>query len=127
MPASTQYYLDKELKYTLPENISWLNNVSPANADVAILRDGQTNARHVIAYGIAWSYSAGQNGVTGRLLIREGFASTCFDIDITTSGPGFIPFYRRFGKNSRFEVYLFAGGAGVIGKINVLGSYAERA
>lgn len=78
--------------------------------------------RYVLS-GIAWSYNG--TPTAGRLIIKNNGSSgtTVFDIDITAAGPGFIPFNppKLFGSNVDVFIELFAGGSGVVGKLNVLG------
>jgi hypothetical protein len=89
--------------------------VSVPNADVTI-----TYAPGRITLGnIVWSYNATPTG--GRLTVTGGGWNV--DVDIIVGGPGFIPF--DFGEyavdNNDVVITLYAGGAGVVGKLNVLG------
>jgi len=79
--------------------------------------------RHEIAGCIYWSYSADPTG--GRLTIMGGGFG--FDVDITVGGPGFIPFSipQHATDNVPIVITLHAGGAGIIGKLNLLGSRME--
>lgn len=124
MPASQGFYADKNMRYELPDNASNLSVVSAADADAVITIPAELNKRHVIAYGFSWSYDGDPTG--GRIVIREG-GTPGYDIDVTVSGPGFIPFYRRFAKNVEVQIVLYAAGAGVVGKLNLLGYYPEPA
>lgn len=75
--------------------------------------------------GIAWSYNA--TPTSGNLKIEDGSGTTVFSIDITVSGPGFIPFARplKGTANTALIVTLAAGGSGVTGKVSVLSKWTE--
>lgn len=75
--------------------------------------------------GIAWSYSAAPT--SGNLKVEDGSGTTVFSIDITVSGPGFIPFARplKGTANTALIVTLAAGGTGVSGKVSVLSRWTE--
>ncbi len=75
-------------------------------------------------FGVCWSYNA--TPTNGRLTIMGGGFN--FDIDITSDGPGFIPFpvpMHSTGAMNNIVVTLYAAGAGVVGKLNVLGRGTE--
>jgi hypothetical protein len=74
-------------------------------------------------FGVCWSYSA--TPTNGRLTIFGGGFN--FDIDITTDGPGFIPFPAPMHatNDTNIVVTLYAGGVQVVGKLNVLGKGTE--
>ena len=42
-------------------------------------------------------------------------------LDITAAGPGFLPLSERYASGVNLVVNLTAGGAGLVGKINVNG------
>lgn len=67
---------------------------------------------------VVWSYSGSPTG--GNLKIEDGSGTTVFSVDITSAGPGFIPFGPaiRGSTNTAMIVTLAAGGSGVSGKIN---------
>lgn len=75
---------------------------------------------HVLLKGLQWSYNASPSD--GRLYITSG-GTTVWDIDITTSGSGFIGFSDvtppEFEVGHEVVVTLTAGGQGVTGKLNV--------
>lgn len=75
--------------------------------------------------GIAWSYNADPTG--GNLIVENGSGSTVFSIDITNQGPGFIPFNppKKGTANTDMIITLAAGGASVVGKVNLLNSWTE--
>lgn len=65
------------------------------------------------------SYSAAPTG--GRLTITDN-AVTVFDLDITTAGPFTIPLpdgIQNLAVNTALVFTLAAGGAAVVGKINL--------
>ena len=94
-------------------------DVSHPAADTAavVTYAASVDAKHVIT-GIAWSYD--DNPTNGNLEITMN-GVTIFSIDITTSGPGFIPFSppKKFSRGHQVIVTLAAAGAGVSGKLNV--------
>ena len=94
-------------------------NTGAEDSDVNIGFGAIDGATHVIS-GVAWSYSGGTP--TGRLTIGDGYSSTYFDIDIVSSGPGFIPFEPPLagGPSSNLILTLYAGGGSTIGKINAM-------
>lgn len=71
--------------------------------------------------GIAWSYDATPSG--GSISITNG-GTKAFDLDITSAGPGSITFGEplKADPNAAVVVTLAAGGAGVTGKLVVLGA-----
>ncbi len=79
---------------------------------------------HVIS-GLAWSYNA--TPTSGNLKVEDGSGTTVFSVDITSAGPGFIPFQAplKGTANTAMIVTLTAGGSGVTGKISVLGKWSE--
>jgi len=81
---------------------------------------GGAGFRHLVG-SIMWSYDAVPTG--GGLTITDGGA-TRFAISITNGGPGFVPEVPiRFGDNTIVVITLAAGGAGISGKLNVLGHW----
>jgi len=72
--------------------------------------------------GVAWSYDG--NPTDGRLWITVG-AATVFDLDVTQGGPGFIPFSPPLESQGELVVHLAAAGAGVVGKLSVLGRWTR--
>jgi hypothetical protein len=87
------------------------------NNAAAIIPIGGTGARKEMCM-VCWSYNAVPTG--GRLTIMGGGFN--FDVDITSGGPGFIPFNPpvHATDNANIVVTLYAGGVGVIGKLNLL-------
>lgn len=97
---------------------------SGTNANVVISYSAAgAGISHVVPQIVA-SYSADPTG--GRLTIQDG-ATTIFDTDITRSGPAPIAFARpRKGTaNTAMTITLYAGGASIVGKLNVLGKTTE--
>lgn len=78
---------------------------------------------HVLS-GIAWSYSG--TPTAGNLKVEDG-AATVLSLDITSAGPGFIPFDppKKGAANSALVITLAAGGSGVSGKVSVLSHWTE--
>jgi hypothetical protein len=77
---------------------------------------------HVLA-GVAWSYS--NTPTSGRLTISDD-TTVIFDMDITSGGPGFIPFTpaKEGSINKPLVIKLFNGG--VVGKVNSCGKWTIR-
>ena len=98
-------------------------NVPSSNTAAVVTYAADTTHKHTIS-GVAWSYNA--TPTAGRLTIQDGSGNTVFDIDITNAGPGFMPFQKpKQGAaiNTAMIITLAAGGAGVTGKVNVLGHW----
>lgn len=93
------------------------STAAPNTAVIITLQGGVS--RHEIAGSIVWSYSA--DPTDGRLTVAGGGFG--LDIDITVGGPGFIPFYvpEHASDDTNIVITLAAGGAGIVGKLNVLG------
>lgn len=93
------------------------------NAAATITLAAVAGMRHAIS-GILWSYSAAPTG--GRLTITNG-GVTVEDIDITGSGPGVLAFdpAKLGDTGAAVVVTLAAGGAAVVGKVNLLGRWLE--
>lgn len=90
-----------------------------ANTAVAITFQ-PTRARHEFAGTVVWSYS--EDPTAGRLTITGGGFN--FDIDITSGGPGFIPFQvpMHAMDDAPIVFTLAAGGGTCVGKLNILGA-----
>jgi hypothetical protein len=95
-----------------------------ANTAAVVTYNAVAGRQHVIS-GVAWSYDTDPTG--GNLQVEDGAGSTVFSVDITSKGPGFIPFPdgKRGSVNTAMVVTLAAGGAGVTGKVSVLGHGLE--
>lgn len=98
-------------------------HVPAANTAAIVSYPATPTVYHVIG-GVAWSYDDDPTG--GRLTIVMN-GSTVLDLDITTGGPGFIPFDppKRFGVGDAVSVTLAAGGVGIQGKVSVLSHWTE--
>lgn len=89
---------------------------SGSNAACSITITGVAAMRHYVV-GVLWSYNGAP---TGGRLTSTGLEGAEVDFDITTSGPGPLltpPVVGERGSDVSFT--LAAGGAGVVGKINV--------
>jgi hypothetical protein len=73
-------------------------------------------SRAHFVHHLQWSYNGSPSG--GRLFITVA-GVTKFDVDVTTGGPGGFGLELAGGTNEAVVVTLAAGGAGVIGKLNV--------
>lgn len=96
---------------------------SADNAAATITYAAAAGQRHALS-GIIWSYDGSPTG--GRLTVTEG-VTMLLDVDITESGPGFLPFERgkSGGTGAVLTITLYAGGAGVIGKLNIINHWTE--
>jgi hypothetical protein len=67
----------------------------------------------------AWSYDDDPTG--GSLTIEDGSGTTVFKVDITSKGPGFIPFTPplKGTANTALIATLAAGGAGISGIVSL--------
>lgn len=98
---------------------------TPANTNNHVVSLPNTNVAITYTPGritlgtIVWSYSAAPTG--GRITVAGGGWN--LDVDIIAAGPDFIPF--NFGEYATDDndvvITLYAGGAGIVGKLNVLG------
>lgn len=67
---------------------------------------------------IYWSYDATPTG--GLVFIRQN-DTNIFEVDVTQSGPGFLPMpEENFDQNSQITIGVAAAGSGIIGKIGVV-------
>jgi len=102
------------------DEASNLDQRAPASNTAAVITyAGIPDSSHVIS-GVSWSYDDDPTG--GQLTITMN-GVTVYIIDEPVKGPGFIPFLpnKRFNKGTTVVITLAAGGAGVTGKLNVLG------
>jgi hypothetical protein len=98
--------------------------IGTANTDTVVslsnsLFDDPAHQRWVIGW-IVYSYSA--TPTAGRLRIKDTTTNdVILDIDVSATGKDFLWFQQaiRFKPGSTIEVRLFAGGASVVGKLNV--------
>ena len=96
---------------------------APASNTAAVVTyTANATKAHAIG-GIAWSYSG--TPTSGNLKVENGSGTVVFTIDVTTAGPGFIPFVPTLegSTNTALIITLAAGGSGVTGKVSVLGHY----
>jgi hypothetical protein len=79
---------------------------------------------HVIT-GVKVSYTGGSLA-GGNVKVKDG-ATAVLDLDISAAGQETITFNPplKGSPNTAMSVVLAAGGAGLVGKINVLGHYTE--
>lgn len=99
---------------------------APAANTAAVVTYAAAGSRmHHVLSGIAWSYSGTPTG--GNLKIEDGSGTTIFSMDITAAGAGYVPFTppKRGSANTALIVTLAAGGAGITGKVSVLGHWTE--
>lgn len=92
---------------------------STSNADATITYSADQYGYHTIA-GIAYSYTG--TVTTGRITVENGSGVIVFDETIPAAGAGFFDFKDGLAGsiNTSMIIKIFAGGSGVIGKINVI-------
>lgn len=96
-----------------------------ANTAAVITYAAVAGQKHVIG-GVAWSYNGAPTA--GNLKIEDVAGTVVFSVDITSAGPGFIPFpqpLRQAAVNTALIITLSAGGAAVTGKVNALSHWLE--
>lgn len=86
-----------------------------ANAVATVAAPPAAN-RHVLRY-LVWSYNGAP---AGRVLIESPIGTTLLDFDVTAAGPGPLAPEIPGGIGAAMVGTLFDGGAGIIGKINLL-------
>jgi hypothetical protein len=99
--------------------------VSSANGAAILTLTAPTDATKRRAFdALHWSYSATPTG--GRLQITSG-TQPSYDVDITAGGPGYLAFPPSFRGQAgqTVVVTLAAGGASVVGKVNVPNDWIE--
>ena len=91
-----------------------------ANVDAIARWEAEGGRRHAIA-GLIVSYSAIPAG--GRVYVADGSGSILFDVDLATAGAHVFNFTQALvaPEGGALVVTLAAGGAGVTGKVNVIG------
>ena len=97
---------------------SAIDVASGINTIVAVQYPIAGAGMHHVVEGVAWSYSGDPTG--GNLTITDGVTIT-FDIDITNQGYGYVPVRKRGTANTIMNIALAAGGAGVVGRLNIIG------
>ena len=93
------------------------------NVQAQVGYPGRHEILHCIS-GIAWSYDGEPTG--GNLQVAYG-ANVVLNLDIVCAGPGFIPFVppKTGYQGLQLTITLAAGGAGVSGKLSILGHWTE--
>lgn len=88
-----------------------------ANTAVTITKAAAGAGISNVISEVIWSYNAAP---AGSILITDG-GTTVIQFDITAAGPGFVQFDPplRMAANSALVVTLGAGGASVVGKLNI--------
>ena len=93
---------------------------SGTNADAVVtFTNSSTSKLGYLGGRVIWSYSADPTG--GRLTVVAG-ATTLLDVDIPKGGPGFLDidgFDPPAGSTDNVVATLYAGGSGIVGKLNV--------
>lgn len=102
-----------------PQDFETAQTHAPAvNTQAQITFPAAGTGVHNVISGVSWSYDG--LPTNGNLTIEDG-TDVVREWDITTGGPGFIPFNPPFQGtgDTALTVTLAAGGAGVSGKLNV--------
>ena len=91
---------------------------SAATAAVVTLAAAGAGVSNVLGM-VAWSYD--DDPTAGSLTIEDGSGSTVFKVDITSKGPGFIPFTppKKGTANTAMIATLASGGGSVSGVCSV--------
>lgn len=99
--------------HIIPESKTHAPNDNTAAVITLAAATGET---HVVDQ-VAWSYDDDPTG--GNLKIEDD-TTTIFTVDITSKGPGFIPFEGGIQgtTGNKVVITLAAGGAGIAGKVN---------
>ena len=109
-----------------PVAVSAANLHRPAANTAAIVTyAGAAGLKHALT-GIAWSYSG--TPVSGSVTIEDGAGTPILQLDILHSGYGDIQFVRPIKSSAAhlaMVITLTPGGAGVIGKMNVINHWTE--
>ena len=100
---------------------------SSVNQSAIVSYSASSGVMQVIG-GVGWSYS-GTGTMAGQLTIQDESENIVFQIDITDTGPGFIPFNPPIttGSGHGITVTLAGGGSSIIGKVNVLSYWTINA
>jgi hypothetical protein len=99
----------------LPADVS-----TPAAEAAAVITYAAPGAlKSNVLAAIYWSYSAAPTG--GNIKVEDGAGNTIFNLDITSAGPGFLPFNppKKGTYNAAMIITLAAGGSGVTGKLSL--------
>lgn len=99
----------------LSSPVSTSHTATGTNALVTIVLAADPGLNHRIA-SLSWSYSADPTG--GAISIFDG-GNLVYQLDVTTSGPGFVPVNLKFSAGAAVTVSLAAGGSAIVGKLNV--------
>lgn len=112
------------LQSLITVNTNSLTGTNPLPVISRILAGGASSYNHCIS-GIVWSYNV--TPTAGNLQIQDGSA-VILNMDITTSGAGFIPFNpaKEGTNNNPMTITLGAGGSGVSGKLTILGHWLRN-
>lgn len=99
------------------ESTTLIKSGSGSNAAVALTFDRVMSSSCYLTW-LVWSYSNDPTG--GKLTIA--FGTRTIEFDITKGGPGsmFLPDIPS-GSDTTMTVTLAAGGAGITGKLSILG------
>ncbi len=93
------------------------NEYQTAAANTAAVTVIAAAARRIhCVHHLQWSYNGTPTG--GKLTIDIG-GTTEFEVDIVTGGPGGFGIELAGAANQTVTITLAAGGAGVVGKLNV--------
>jgi hypothetical protein len=108
-------FIEHPARAATPQVAAVVAATAGANALVAITLVGVAGYRHYLPF-LVWSYSGLP---TGRLTI-SGLDGDDVDFDITAAGAGPVFFPPLAGTiGASVVITLAAGGAGVVGKLNV--------
>lgn len=97
---------------------------APAANTAAVVTYGAVTGRAHVVSGVSYSYSAAPTG--GNLQVKDG-SDVILDLDISAAGEGAIYFDppKKNTAGNAMSATLAAGGAGISGKVSVLGHWKE--
>ncbi len=103
----------------IPVNPNYLA-ISSSNSAGVVTLPAPTAGYAWLVTGVYWSYNG--TPTAGNLTANDG--SDEFDIDITTSGPGFVMFNTGFifARAQAVTLTIAAGGSGIVGKCGFIGA-----
>ena len=98
---------------------------APASNTAAVVTYAAAEGLSHVVSGILWSYSTSPTG--GNLKIEDGAGNTVLSFDITSAGPGFLPFepFKKGTANTAMIITLAAAGSGCAGKVSVIDHWTE--
>lgn len=100
------------------------NYATATNGTVTVtLAATTTPACHKIE-GLVLSYSG--TPTAGGVTVTDSVIGACFSVDVTASGPVYLPLgWMGFSPGGAVTIALAGGGSGIAGKLNIIGHEIE--